>query len=143
MDQLLCRARFNSIWLINPYCYNFLINLMNLLKFCHHKRILVNYFTKKVSLGIKKRMFLTALYLIIVAIFTLSIQAAPPDLTAAGAIAALKISTTSTPKYAETYNLGPTGLRGWIYLSGGSGNTHGADGTMTGESRQILITVAS
>jgi autotransporter-associated beta strand protein len=116
---------------------------MILLKFCHHKRILVNYFTKKVSLGIKKRMFLTALYLTIVAIFTLSIQAAPPDLTVAGAIAALKISTTSTPKYAETYNLGPTGLRGWIYLSGGSGNTHGADGTMTGESRQILITVAS
>jgi hypothetical protein len=63
------------------------------------------------------------------------VQAAPPDLTAPGVIATIDRSAT--------YNLGPTGLRGWIYLSGGSGNTHGADGTMTGESRQILVTVAS
>jgi hypothetical protein len=62
-------------------------------------------------------------------------SAAPPDLTAPGVIAGIDRS--------QTYNLGPTGLRGWIYLSGGSGNTHGADGTMTGESRQILVTVAS
>lgn len=66
-----------------------------------------------------------------------------PDLTVAGAIATLKTDTNSSPRYGETYNLGATGLRGWIYLSGGAGNTHGADGTMTGESRQILVTVAS
>ena len=65
-----------------------------------------------------------------------------PDLTAAGAIATLKTDTNSSPVYGETYNLGATGLRGWIYLSSGWGNTHGADGTMTGESRQILVTVA-
>jgi hypothetical protein len=64
-----------------------------------------------------------------------TVRAAPPDLTAPGVIATIDRSAT--------YNLGPTGLRGWIYLSGGSGNTHGADGTMTGESRQILVTVAS
>jgi hypothetical protein len=75
--------------------------------------------------------------------FPAFLQAAPPDLTAAGAIAALKTNANASPAYGETYNLGPTGLRGWIHLSGGSGNTHGADGTMTGESRQILVTVAS
>ena len=64
-----------------------------------------------------------------------SVRAAAPDLTAPGVIATIDRSAT--------YNLGPTGLRGWIYLSGGAGNTHGADGTMTGESRQILVTVAS
>jgi len=55
--------------------------------------------------------------------------AAPPDLTAPGVIAT--IDRTST------YNLGPTGLRGWIYIGGGNG----ADGTITTESRQILVTV--
>ncbi|PAW64012.1 MAG: hypothetical protein B9S38_16810 [Verrucomicrobiia bacterium Tous-C4TDCM] len=64
-----------------------------------------------------------------------ALRAAPPDLTATGVIPTIDRS--------ETYNLGPTGLRGWIHLSGGAGNTHGADGTMTGESRQILVTVAS
>lgn len=62
-----------------------------------------------------------------------------PDLTAAGAIATLKTSTDSSPLYSETYNLGATGLRGWIYIGGGNG----ADGTITLSSRQILITVAS
>jgi len=38
-----------------------------------------------------------------------------PDLTSAGAIAALKTDPKSTPVYGETYNLGATGLRGWIY----------------------------
>ena len=66
-----------------------------------------------------------------------------PDLTVAGAIATLKTDPNSSPVYGKTYNLGATGLRGWIYLSGGAGNTHGPDGTMTGESRQILVTVAS
>ena len=67
------------------------------------------------------------------------LKAAPPDLTVAGAIAALKTNPNSSPVYGETYNLGPTGLRGWIYIGGGNG----ADGTITTESRQILITVAS
>jgi hypothetical protein len=34
-----------------------------------------------------------------------------PDLTAAGAIAALKTDANSSPTYDCTYNLGPTGLR--------------------------------
>ena len=50
--------------------------------------------------------------------FTSSVQAAPPDLTAPGVIATIDRSAT--------YNLGPTGLRGWIYIGGGNG----ADGTM-------------
>lgn len=62
-----------------------------------------------------------------------------PDLTVAGAIATLKTDTNSSPLYTETYNLGPTGLRGWIYIGGGNG----ADGTITVSSRQILVTVAS
>jgi hypothetical protein len=41
----------------------------------------------------------------------------------------------------STYNLGPTGLRGFIHVSRRPGD--GAKGTMTEESRQILITVAS
>jgi autotransporter-associated beta strand protein len=68
-----------------------------------------------------------------------SAMAAAPDLTAAGAIASLKADPDASPVYGETYNLGPTGLRGWIYIGGGNG----ADGTITTESRQILVTVAS
>ena len=59
------------------------------------------------------------------------IQAAPPDLTAAGVIA--------TINRTYTYNLGATGLRGWIYAD----VSKTMDGTMTAESRQILVTVAS
>ena len=39
-----------------------------------------------------------------------------PDLTAAGAIATLKTDTNASPVYGETYNLGATGLRGWIFI---------------------------
>ncbi|MFM7182728.1 MAG: DUF6288 domain-containing protein [Verrucomicrobiales bacterium] len=84
-----------------------------------------------------------SLFLLILLALPCCLQAAPPDLTATGAITALKADANASPVYGETYNLGPTVLRGWIYLSGGAGNTHGADGTMTGESRQILVTVAS
>lgn len=90
-----------------------------------------------------RRPVLGSLLLALLIALPTSLQAAPPDLTAAGAIAALKVDANASPDYSETYNLGPTGLRGWIHLSGGAGNTHGADGTMTGESRQILVTVAS
>ncbi len=62
-------------------------------------------------------------------------SAAPPDLTAPGVIAGINRS--------ETYNLGATGLRGWIHITRTDGLTHGSNGTMTGESRQILVTVAS
>ena len=63
-----------------------------------------------------------------------------PDLTAAGAIATLKADLDASPRYSETYNLGPTGLRGWIYIDRGN---VGADGLQTDQSRQILVTVAS
>jgi autotransporter-associated beta strand protein len=71
------------------------------------------------------------------------VLAAPPDLTAPGAITALKTDTAASPLYSLTYNLGPTGLRGWMYLRRGYGTTYGQDGTMTDEDRQILVTVAS
>ncbi len=70
-------------------------------------------------------------------------QAAAPDLTEAGVIAALKVTPGySSSPYNETYNLGATGLRGWIY--DGGGQSHAAVlGLTTDLSRQILITVAS
>ncbi len=67
--------------------------------------------------------------------------AAPPDLTGAGVIAALKGDEEySSRPYTETYNLGATGLRGWIYIDG---NNAGDYGLITAPSRQILVTVAS
>ncbi len=64
-----------------------------------------------------------------------------PDLTAAGAIAALKIDPNASHSYSETYNLGATGLRGWIYMDANNGDS-GSHGLITGVSRQILVTVA-
>ena len=67
-------------------------------------------------------------------------SAAPPDLTGAGVIAALKSDPQySSRSYSETYNLGATGLRGWIYIDG---NNTGETGLITDLSRQILVTVA-
>ena len=64
-----------------------------------------------------------------------------PDLKAVGAIAALKVDGQASPVYAETYNLGATGLRGWIYMDS-SNRDSGTHGLMTAKSGQILITVA-
>ena len=73
--------------------------------------------------------------------FPLVALAAPPDLTGAGVIAALKGDPSySSRPYSETYNLGATGLRGWIYIDG---NNTGDYGLITAQSRQILVTVAS
>ncbi|MCE9608611.1 MAG: DUF6288 domain-containing protein [Chthoniobacter sp.] len=63
-----------------------------------------------------------------------------PDLTANGAIATLKTDVNASPLYGESYNLGPTGLRGWIYIDR---NNMGNDGLQTAQSRQILVTIAS
>lgn len=63
--------------------------------------------------------------------FTSILMAASPDLTEPGVIDSINRT--------YTYNLGPTGLRGWIYVGGGNG----ADGKITVDSRQILVTVAS
>jgi hypothetical protein len=84
-----------------------------------------------------KRAFPSAkeLTLALLLTFPMSAHAAPPDLTAAGVIATIDRSST--------YNLGPTGMRGWIHISRSAGGTQGDDGTMTDESRQILVTVAS
>ena len=62
-----------------------------------------------------------------------------PDLTKDGAIAALKADPNSKPVYGETYNLGATGLRGWIYNWEAS-NHERAQGRTTQASRQILVT---
>ena len=65
--------------------------------------------------------------------------AAVPDLTGAGVIAALKSNPNySNRPYSETYNLGATGLRGWIYIDG---NDAGQQGLITAQSRQILVAV--
>jgi autotransporter-associated beta strand protein len=72
-------------------------------------------------------------------------QTTPPDLTAPGAIDAIK-ARTDAPKYDNAYNLGSTGLRGWVdqiwYLPGNAGSNT-ALGKITDASRQILVTVAS
>ena len=65
-----------------------------------------------------------------------------PDLTASGAIAALKVDPNASHPFAETYNLGPTGLRGWIYMDTSNPDA-GTYGLITALSRQILVTVAS
>ena len=56
------------------------------------------------------------------------VQAAPPDLTVAGTL----VDTTNT------YNLGPTGARGWIYSTGNEWMFNPE--TFTSESRQIKVT---
>ena len=61
-----------------------------------------------------------------------AVLAAPPDLTAQGVIATIDRSST--------YNLGATGLRGWIYVNRAN---IGDVGLITDESRQILVTIAS
>jgi autotransporter-associated beta strand protein len=63
-----------------------------------------------------------------------------PDLTAAGAIAALKADPNASRTYSETYNLGATGLRGWIYIDSDNASQQGL---ITAPSRQILVTVAA
>ena len=63
---------------------------------------------------------------------------ANPDLTAAGAIATLKTDPNASPVYGQSYNLGSTGLRGWIFIDR---NNMGNDGLQTAQSRQILVTV--
>jgi hypothetical protein len=62
-----------------------------------------------------------------------------PDLTTAGAIAALKTDPDSFPVYGDTYNLGATGMRGWIHNRMDSDHER-AQGRTTLNSRQILVT---
>lgn len=69
-------------------------------------------------------------------------QTTPPDLTASGAIATLKTNGSATPKYADTFNLGPTGLRGWIHCNF-NGFDYAASGRLTDASRQLVVTTAS
>jgi len=62
-------------------------------------------------------------------LFTLTAHAAPPDLTGPGVIAGIDRT--------NTYNLGATGLRGWIWVDR---NNKGDTGQITDQSRQILVT---
>ena len=68
-----------------------------------------------------------------------AVLAAPPDLTT------VDLSTVrSNSAYPDTYNLGPTGMRGWIYVTSNSGSLNiGQEGLITDESRQILVTVVA
>jgi len=61
------------------------------------------------------------------------VMAAVPDLTATGVIATIDKSLS--------YNLGPTGLRGWIYNSGDGSLFSPQEGYISALSRQILVTV--
>ncbi|MCL4180955.1 MAG: Ig-like domain-containing protein [Verrucomicrobia bacterium] len=61
-------------------------------------------------------------------------QTTPPNLTQPGVIAGIDRS--------DTFNLGPTGLRGWIHVNT-DGFDYAASGRITDASRQILVTIAS
>ncbi len=77
------------------------------------------------------RIVLTAICLSAMSAAGLSVEASPPDLTAPGVVA--------TIDRAATYNLGATGLRGWIYTKAAN-NLDAAQGRTTSASRQILVT---
>jgi hypothetical protein len=77
------------------------------------------------------RAVVTAICLTVLSVFAQTAQATPPDLTAAGVIA--------TIDRKATYNLGATGLRGWIYTKAAN-NLDAAQGRTTLASRQILVT---
>jgi autotransporter-associated beta strand protein len=86
-----------------------------------------------------RRLILSAL----ATIFAIPLHAAPPDLTALGVIKAIEnVPGYSYPPYNRTYNLGATGLRGWIHLNNDRGDDTGTYGFMTETSRQILVTTA-
>jgi hypothetical protein len=61
-----------------------------------------------------------------------TVHANPSNLTSPGVIAGIDRT--------DTYNLGPTGLRGWIW---GNRANVGDSGLMTDLSRQTLVTTAS
>jgi cell wall assembly regulator SMI1 len=70
-------------------------------------------------------------------------SAAEPDFMASGVIEALKTPTGNVQygarQYRDTYNLGTTGMRGWIY--DGSSDANSRDlGLSTDLSRKILVT---
>jgi autotransporter-associated beta strand protein len=92
------------------------------------------------NLHLKPRPAITAISLGLLLGFSAPVRAysPKPDLTAAGVIATLKTDANSSPVYGETYNLGPTGLRGWIYRDP---NNMGQEGLITAQDRQILVTV--
>ena len=54
-----------------------------------------------------------------------------------GVIAAFKADDNSSPLHTESFNLGPTGLRGWMQR--GPANM-GQEGLQANQDRQILIT---
>ena len=81
------------------------------------------------------RAVFTAIGLTVLSMIAPTALAAPPDLTAAGVIA--------TIGHTHAYNLGATGLRGWIYSTATESGFPTQNATGTVESRQILVTVAS
>jgi hypothetical protein len=71
---------------------------------------------------------IASLVTVMAALATVQLSAAPPDLT-----------QSNTVDRTLTYNLGATGLRGWIYTRAAS-NLDAAQGRTTTASRQILVT---
>ena len=81
------------------------------------------------KISLHPRSALTALGVTLLFVLASPLWATAPDLTAPGVIASID--------HSLTYNLGPTGLRGWIYKGEGSGQ----EGTISALSRQILVTL--
>ena len=100
----------------------------------------INPTTTPIKTLLNPRAACAAIWLTLLLAFPSGVQAYSPnpDLTAAGAIATLKTDPNASPVYGESYNLGPTGMRGWIYIDR---NNVGQQGLMTAQSRQILVTV--
>ena len=88
---------------------------------------------------LRPQAILTTITVSLVFTFPCLLQASSPnpDLTVPGAIDVLKADADSSPQYDRSYNLGPTGLRGWIYVDN---SNKGQQGLMTDLSRQILVT---
>ena len=81
--------------------------------------------------GDRSRALLAALSLVVFPLAAPPVLAAPPDLTAPGVTAGIDRKLT--------YNLGATGMRGWIHTKAAD-NLDAAQGRTTLASRQILVT---
>ncbi len=87
---------------------------------------------------LKEYSFRMAKWLCFHTVLTISAQAEIPNLTDPGVIDQVKASSFPGQGrgYKETYNLGATGLRGWIYIDPDNAGYRGA---ITAQSKQILV----
>ena len=97
-------------------------------------------------LPLRFRELITAASLVAVSVSLTANATVHPDMTQANVLAMVKNNQISglTP-YQSTYNLGATGLRGWIYKGDNNilNSNSNLQGLATVWSRQILVTVAT